>query len=153
MNLLTIGGHPTITFTEMFNGDGSIMVLFAPALLRATAMQYGVMQGTASGIKKTIEQYEWDEGEKVIALQKHIRDESNGGAYSELEDHEIQDILKAAAPFSKGDLYYAHDPAIVKELKTHMATIDDKLGELAGSLQMAASKAEKSDQEIAEGFK
>ncbi|GGC90899.1 hypothetical protein [Enterococcus wangshanyuanii] len=152
MRLLTLGGHPTDTFLEMFNGDGSIMLLFAPTLLRATAVQYDDMKSTALGIKKAIEQYEWDEGEEIMALQKHIRSEASGGAYSELEDHEIQDILKAVAPYSKGDHYYAHNPDVVKELKAKMVSIGDNLGEFAQSLRMAAVKAEASDEQIATSF-
>lgn len=152
MSLLTLGGHPTDTFMEMFNGDGSIIMLFTPTLLRATAVQYDDMKSTALGIKKTIEQYEWDEGEEVIALQKHIRNESSGGVYSELEDHEIQDILKSVAPYSKGDMYYAHDPEVVKELKDKMLDISDQLGSFATSLRMAATKAEESDEGIATSF-
>jgi len=152
MSLLTIGGHPTKTFMDMFNSDGSIVMLFAPALLRATASQYDEMKSTALGIKKTIECYEWDEGEEIIALQKHIRSESVGGAYSELEDHEIQDILKSVAPYSKGDMYYAHDPEVVKELKDKMLDISDQLGSFATSLRMAATKAEESDEGIATSF-
>ncbi|MDA9471481.1 hypothetical protein [Enterococcus sp. 5H] len=152
MSLLTLGGHPTDTFLEMFNGDGSIMLLFAPTLLRATAAQYDDMKSTALGIKKTIEQYEWDEGEEIMALQKHIRSEASGGAYSELEDHEIQDILKAVAPYSKGDQYYAHNPEVVSELKSKMVSIGDNLGEFAQSLRMAAVKAKASDEQIATSF-
>jgi hypothetical protein len=152
MRLLTLGGHPTDTFMNMFNGDGSIMRLFAPALLRATAAQYDDMKSIALGIKKTIEQYEWDEGEEIMALQKHIRSEASGGAYSELEDHEIQDILKSVAPYSKGDQYYAHNPEVVSELKDKMVTIGEKLGEFAQSLRMAAVKAEAADEQIATRF-
>lgn len=54
MSLLPLGGHPTDTFLEMFNGDGSIMLLFAPTLLRATAAQYDDMRSTALGIKKQL---------------------------------------------------------------------------------------------------
>ncbi|MBO0474566.1 hypothetical protein JZO86_12745 [Enterococcus ureasiticus] len=152
MSLLTLGGHPTDTFMNMFNGDGSIMRLFAPALLRATAAQYDDMKSTALGIKKTIEQYEWDEGEEIMALQKHIRSEASGGAYSELEDHEIQDILKSVAPYSKGDQYYAHNPEVISDLKDKMVSIGDNLGEFAHSLRMAAVKAEAADEQIATRF-
>lgn len=87
-----------------------------------------------------------------MALQKHIGSEASGGAYSELEDHEIQGILKAVALYSKGDQYYAHNPEIVSELKDKMIAIGDNLGEFAQGLRMAAVKAEASDEQIATRF-
>jgi len=151
MKLLTLGGHPTQTFVDMFTSDGSLQLLFAPALLRATAEEYDQLKYTASQMKKTIEQYEWNEAEAVMVLQKHIQSEANG-AYSELEDHKIQDIIKAAAAYSADDLYYAHNPEVVAELKEKLQKIASDLGEFAYKLRMAAVKAEATDEEIATSF-
>ncbi|ALS02376.1 hypothetical protein ATZ33_13565 [Enterococcus silesiacus] len=123
-----IASHMTNTFRNIFRKDGAINVMFSPEFMRDTAGIHGLIGEEYQDMKRILLKYIDFEVDEIERMRSEI---IGNEEFSELEHHEIEDVLKSIFPHGSGMNVSLIDESIAEELFQSIDTVSMKIEEKA----------------------
>lgn len=148
-----IAAHLKASFSSYFNSDGSVRIYYDVKSLKDHANNFSSFSSEILDISKGIQKYEEQEGMVIYNLLRSIRNNQSGGAYSELSDSDVEDVLRTTAPYFENGVPRCYNKAIADEMKSKLTKTSTQIGQLGRALSESAHNAEQEDSTQANSFK
>lgn len=148
-SLFGIGGHGLDTYESAFDKEGNIIILYAPETMRQHARQLKNMGDHLLDAKKLLEDMIQDEEEAILSLAKKLKAQTTlGGAYSEIEAYEINDMIRSLATHSNNNIPSMYNPEEVSFLKEDLEQLHERCINISKNLIEAANTMKKTDEAV-----
>lgn len=139
---LLIGSHMTSTFKNIFRKGGAINIMFSPEFMRDTAGIHGLISEEYRDAQRAILAYLDYEKDEIDRLKSEI---IGNEEFSELESHEIEDVLHAIFPHGSGLNVSLVNEESVEEISQMITTLSHQIEEKANQLMASADIAQEAD--------
>ncbi|GGC95738.1 lipase family protein [Enterococcus wangshanyuanii] len=139
---MLIGSHMPNTFKNIFRKNGAINIMLSPDFMRDTAGIHGLISEEYRDAKRALLAYLDYENDEMERLKSEI---IGNEEFSELETHEIEDVIQEIFPHGSGMNVSLVDDGTVEEICHLIDTLSNQIEEKANQLMASANIAEKAD--------
>lgn len=150
-----IGGHFLSTYNKSFDENGNIIIIYAPETMRRNARELKSISDYLSSTKEALEDMIQNEGESILTLATKLKSQTTlDGEYSEIEQHEIDDIIYNLAPYTSNmtNLPSLFDPEETQRIIENLDELHERCFNISNHLIEAANEMEKTDETAAAGI-
>lgn len=147
-SLFGIGGHLLGTYNASFDESGNIIILYAPETMRQRARELKNISNHLLSAKELLEDMIQNESEAMLSLAKKLKAQTTpDGEYSEIEQHEIDEMIRDLAPYPKNinNLPSLYDPEEVQLIIEDLEELHERCYNISENLSEAANTMEQAD--------
>ena len=148
-----LAGHMSNSFLNIFNSSGDIKIMYDPENLRSSGKDFLNLSEKLLKTLEKVQRFEEQEGIAIMNLMKSIQQGLSGGAYSELTDSDVSEVLQSVFPFYKGGTPSVYNSGISMEIKSDLKKTSQDMRKIGIAMNNSASKAIAEDRTEANSFK
>ena len=127
--------------------------MYDPENLRSSGKDFLNLSEKLLKTLEKVQRFEEQEGIAIMNLMKSIQQGLSGGAYSELTDSDVSEVLQSVFPFYKGGTPSVYNSGISTEIKSDLKKTSQDMRKIGIAMNNSASKAIAEDRTEANSFK